>query len=212
MEKKIRIILADDHPIIRKGLKEIIADIPGIVVIDEAENGNELLRKMKNYRYDMIILDISMPDLSGIDAIKQIKRIDKSVKVLVFSIYSEDHYAVRFLKAGAHGYLQKICESSEIIEAVKSIADGRKYFSNEVYEKFILNMEKNFVFTPHELLSNREYEIMILFASGKKSSEIASELDVSEKTVSTYKKRILDKMNMKKYAELVKYVVENKLI
>ena len=212
MEKTIRIIIADDHPIIRKGLKEIIADIPGVIAIDEAENGNELIRKMENCKYDLIILDISMPDLSGIDAIKHINKIDKSVRILIFSIYSEDHYAVRFLKAGAHGYLQKICESSEIIEAVKSVTGGKKYFSNEVYEKFIMNKENNFIFTPHELLSNREYDIMLLLASGKKSSEIASELDVSEKTVSTHKKRILDKMSMKKNAELVKYVVENRLI
>ena len=209
---KIKVIIADDHPIVRKGLKEIVEEIPGVVVTDEAENGYEVLDKVTGENCDLLILDISMPGMGGLETLTKVKNISTTLKVLIFSIYSEDHYAIRFLKAGASGYLSKQSEPYAIVEAINTLIIGEKYFSDDVLQKYIRSKDSDFSLAPHETLSNREYEIMLLLASGKRISGVAKDLLISAKTVFTHKERIFQKMNIQESAELTQYAVEHDLL
>jgi len=210
--KTRRIIIADDHPIIRKGLKDILDEISDVEVADEVENGFDLLKKLENDSYDLIILDISMPGMSGLDAIRQIRALYGRVNILVFTIYSEEHYAIRFLKAGASGYVNKESDAIVIIEAINTALMGGMYYSKEILEKYVASKNRNFASSPHELLSNREYEVMLLIASGKRMTYIATELMISVKTVSTHKMRIFEKMNINSNSDLTQYASENNIL
>ena len=212
MENGFKVIIADDHPIVRKGLKEIVEEIRGVLSVDEAEDGFILIDKVAENDYDLIILDVSMPGINGLDTLYQLQLLKKTFKVIVFSIYSEDQYAIRFLKAGASGYITKDRDASDIIDAIQTVMNDGRYFSKDILEKFVLAKVSGFNDTPHEMLSNREYEIMLMLASGNKSSDIAIDLSISEKTVGTHKIRIFNKMNLQNMSELIHYAVEKNLI
>ncbi len=208
----IQILIADDHEMFREGIKRICEDNPDLVVAGEASNGNEVLEKVEKKEYDLLLLDIAMPGLNGLDTLKQLKTIQPKLRVLVLSMYPEDEYAVRAIKAGAAGYLTKAKASRELMEAIKKISDGGNYIDASVAEKLLFDMKPETLKPLHKTLSDREYQILTMIVSGKKVGEIAKELSLSVKTVSTYKVRILNKMEMKSTAELVKYAVEHKLI
>lgn len=208
----INIIIVDDHAVVRKGLKQIIEETPGFLVADEASSGTELLEKVKIHRYDVVILDISMPGKDGLDTLKELKQICPDLPVLVFTIYPEEQYAVRLLKAGASGYLNKECAPDELITAIERVTKGRKYVSPNLAELLAGNLESNGEAALHEILSDREFQVMCLIATGKTPTQIANELSLSINTISTYRIRILEKMKLKSNAEITHYAIKNRLV
>ena len=208
----IRILIADDHRIVREGLKQILAETPDMIVVDEASNGQEVLGKVWENDYDVVLLDISMPGRSGLDNLKQLKNEQPKLAVLVLSMYSEEQYAIRALRAGASGYMTKESAPDDLIEAIRKVSTGRKYISPTVAEKLAVSLEANDERPAHENLSDREYQVMCMIASGKTIKTIADELSLSVKTVSTYRTRILEKMRMKNNAELTHYSIQNRLV
>lgn len=208
----MKVLLTDDHHIVRDGLKQILAQISDIESIDEAKNGEETVLLVSEKSYDIVILDISLPDISGIDVLKKIKKEYPGVNVLMLSMHSQIHYALQALKMGASGYLTKDTASEELIDAVKKIADGGKYISPSLAEDIASRLDDNFQKQPHETLSEREFEIMLKIAKGLSLKEIGEELFISGKTVSTYRYRILEKMSIKKNAEITNYCLKNNLL
>lgn len=208
----IKIIIADDHAVVRTGLKQIIESDPNLKVMGEASSGFELIEKIQEGNYDVVLLDISMPGKDGLETLKEIKKIKPKLPVLIFTVYPEDQYAVRLLKAGASGYLNKECEPEELIEAIHRVAMGRKYVSENLAELLAQKLEDSSSVPLHELLSDREFQVLCLIASGKTIKEIAEELQLSSNTVSTYRIRILEKMKMKNNAELTHYAIKNGLV
>jgi DNA-binding NarL/FixJ family response regulator len=208
----IKILVADDHPIVRQGLKQILSEYPDMTVADEAGNGKEALSKVAKKDYDIVLLDISMPGRNGLDILKELKTKKPKLPVLVLSIYPEDQYAVRVLKLGAAGYLTKESVPEELVAAIRKVARGRKYVSNYLAEKLASDLEINAEKPLHENLSDREYQVMYMIASGKRLKEISEELSLSIKTISTYRSRIMDKMKMKNNAELIRYALQNSLV
>lgn len=208
----LKILIADDHAIVRQGLKQILADIPDKAIIEEASNGNEVLSKVRARVYDVLILDISMPGLSGLDVLKQLKSEKQDINVLMLSMHPEEQYAIRALKAGAAGYLTKESAPEELVAAIKKVSMGRKYVTASLAEKLAFNLGERSERPPHEYLSDREFQVLRLIASGKTVKEIAEEMFLSIKTISTYRSRIIEKMNMKTNAELTHYAIKNGLI
>lgn len=208
----IRILIADDHPVVRKGLKEIIEETADMRVADEASNGSEVLEKVSSKDFDAVLLDISMPGRSGLDILKEIKKRRPKLAVLVLSIHPEEQYAVQAFKAGAAGYLTKESAPDELLLALRKVSTGGKYVSLSLAEKIAYALETDREKSAHETLSPRENEVMLKIASGKTVTEIAKELYLSPKTISTYRTRILDKMGMKNNAELIRYAIKNKLV
>jgi DNA-binding NarL/FixJ family response regulator len=208
----IRILIADDHEMFREGIKRICEDNPDIVVAGEASNGNEALDSVAREEFDLLLLDIAMPGLSGLDTLKQLKTLKPKLRVLVLSMYPEDEYAMRAIKAGASGYLTKARASHELIEAIKKVSSGGNYINASVAEKLLFDMKPGQSGPLHETLSDREYQIFSMIVNGKKVGDIADELCLSVKTVSTYKARILNKMEMKSTAEMVKYAIDHELM
>ena len=208
----IRILIADDHPVVRKGLREIVEETRDIVVADEAGNGQEVLDKVRRGNFDVVLLDISLPGQSGLDILKQLKSEKVKLPVLMLSIYPEEQYAVRTLKAGASGYLTKTSSPDELTGAIRKVAKGRKYVSPELSEKLALELETSREKLLHETLSDREYQVMRMIASGKTVTDIAREISLSVKTISTYRARILEKMRIRNNAEITRYAMENRLI
>lgn len=208
----IKILIADDHPIVRKGLKEIIEETPGMKVVDEASNGQEVLEKIFKKDINVVLLDISMPGRSGLDILRDIKRQKPKLVVLVLSMHPEEQYAVQALKEGASGYLTKESAPDELLTALRKVSSGGKYVSSSLAEKLAYALEKDGEKPPHETLSVREYEVMCMIASGKTVNEIARELFLSPKTISTYRARILEKMRVKNNAQLVRYAIKNRLV
>lgn len=208
----MKILVADDHAIVRAGIKQILTSINDISIIDEASEGSEVLKKASSEYYDIIVLDISLPDMNGLDILKKLKVEQPDLHVLILSIHSEEQYAVRVLKAGASGYLTKASAPEELIKAIMKIVGGEKYVSEALAEKLAKNLEGKSKNLPHELLSDREFQIMRMIAQGKTIKEIAGELFISDKTVSTYRARLLLKMGMKNNSELTHYVTINGLL
>jgi two-component system invasion response regulator UvrY len=208
----IRILVADDHSVVRQGVKQILADVSDMVVKDEAQNGSETLEKVLQNDYDVVLLDISMPGRSGLEVLEDIKNQRPKLAVLILSMHPEEQYAVRALRAGASGYLTKASAPQELIGAIRKVAGGGKYVTSSLAEKLADELEIDTEKLPHERLSNREHQVMLMLAAGKSVSDIACELCLSVKTISTYRTRIMDKMGMKKNAELTLYAVRNKLI
>ena len=208
----IKILIADDHPIVREGLKQILAETSNMVVTDEASNGQGLLNKVWKKDYDVVLLDISMPGRSGLDILKQLRIERPKLPVLILSIHPEEQYAVRALKAGASGYLTKKSAPDELITAIWKVSQGRKYVSSSLAEKLAFELEIDTEKPPHETLSDREYQVMCMIASGKTVKEIAEELLLSVKTVSTHRSRILEKMKLKSNAKLIHYAIKNRLV
>jgi two-component system invasion response regulator UvrY len=208
----IKIIIADDHPIVRAGMKQIIAEASDLVVADEADDGHKLLSKTRKGNFDVVILDITMPHMDGLDVLKQLKIEKPKLPVIVLSMHPEDQYALRVLKAGASGYVTKASAPDELINAIRKVCRGGKYISPAIAEKLAFQLDANFKEMPHEALSDREYQVLCMLASGKTVTEMADELALSVKTISTYRARILEKMDMKNNAELIHYAIQNELV
>ncbi|GFE58606.1 response regulator transcription factor [Geobacter sp. AOG1] len=207
-----RILVADDHAIFREGLKQVIGSTVDMTVVDEAINGQELLNKIQSNEYDLVILDISMPGRNGLDVLVEMKNIKPKLPVLVMSMHPEEQYALRAYKSGASGYLTKGSPSHDLIDALQKISLGKKYVSSALAESLVNGLSENNQQDLIHSLSNREYQVMSLIASGKPVGKIAVELSLSVKTVSTYRAHILRKLNMKNNAELTRFVIENKLL
>ena len=208
----IKLIIADDHPIVREGLKQIIADSQHFTVSDEAGDGPELLDKVRKEDFDVIILDLKMPGMDGLDVLKQLKVEKPRIPVIILTVHPEAQYALRILRAGASGYLTKESVSTELITAIRKVHRGGKYISPSLAEKIAFALDTDSEKMLHETLSDREYQVMYMIASGKTVTEIAEEISLSVKTISTYRARILEKMNMKTNAELTRYAFQNSLI
>ncbi|MCD6391319.1 MAG: response regulator transcription factor [Dehalococcoidia bacterium] len=208
----ISILVVDDHPVVREGLKQILQGMPETVVLDEAGSAQETLGKISENDYDMVILDISLPDRNGLDVLKDLRRMKPVLRILVVTMHPEEQYALRTLKAGAYGYLTKDAASDELVLATRTICSGRKYIGLSVAEKLAFALDTEAEKLPHELLSNREYQVMCMIASGKTTTEIARELMLSVKTVSTYRSRILSKMRLKNNMELIHYAIKHRLV
>ena len=212
MNSKIEILIADDHAIVRSGLKQILEETPDIVVAGEAANGREVLEKLRGRRWDVLVLDITMPGRSGLDILKDIRQINPSLPVLVLSMHAEEQFATRMIKAGAAGYLNKESAPEELVKAIRKVYGGGRYVSAAQAERMVAELAGDTSKMPHERLSDREYEILCLFASGKTATQVAQQLSISVKTVSTYRSRILDKMQMSTNAELTHYAIKNGLV
>lgn len=209
----MKIIIADDHALIRRGLKEILQQVKGLVLLDEADNGAELLLKISENDYDIVVLDISMPGKSGLDVLKDIRKIKPELPVLILSVYPEEQYAIRVLKAGASGYMTKDSAPDDLINAIIKIVGGGKYISPSLAEILAAEVKSGGVIKHlHENLSDREFQVMKKLAAGKTVKEISEELFLSPKTVSTYRTRIYEKMKFSSKAELTGYAIKNELI
>jgi len=204
-----RIILADDHSFIRLGLIQILKDEYPSVEIKEVSDGEMLIKEVTLHDWDLVISDLDMPGRSGLEALEQIKLIKPELPVIILSIYTEDLYAVRVLRAGASGYLNKNAAPDELINAIKRISLGRKYITSEIAEKLLLNKDYK---KPHEKLSNREFEIFKLLAAGKTVSHIAQSLSLALTTVSTHRSRIMEKLSLTTNAELARYAIAHRII
>lgn len=208
----IKILIADDHAIIREGLKQIISGTPDMAVVAEASNGEDVLEKVSANKYDVILLDISMPGRSGLDILRQLKIEKPKLPIMMLSVHPEEQYAVRALRAGASGYLTKESAPDELIAAIRKISQGRKYVSSSLAEKLAYELGIDVKKLRHEVLSDREFQVMCMFASGKTVKEIAAELSISIPTIRTYRIRILEKMKMKNIAEIIHYAVKQGLV
>jgi len=208
----MKVIIADDHSIVRKGLKQILLEEYPFAEVAEASNAEELINLTMSDGWDVVITDLSMPGRSGLDALRQIREAFPKLPVLVLSMHPEDQYAIRVLKAGASGYLNKDTAQDELVQAMRKVLVGKKYISTKVAEQMADAIEGNNEMALHELLSDREFDVLKMLASGKSVSEIAVSLSLSSTTVSTYRARIMEKMKMKSNADLTRYALENKLI
>jgi DNA-binding NarL/FixJ family response regulator len=208
----IKICIADDHAIVRAGLKQIVAEESDMTVSGEAENAHELMELIKQDHHDLIILDINMPGKSGLEALKDLKTAYPDLPVLILSMYSEDQYGLRAMRAGADGFLKKVSAPDELVRAIRQIKSGSKYISQELAEKLAVSIDLNRDSLLHEKLSDREYQIMCAIASGQSADEIAQEISISVHTVYSYRNRIFEKMNLKTNVELTQYVIQNKLV
>lgn len=212
MTDMIRVLVADDHPLLRNGLRQILAQERDLMVGAEAEDSDQTLEYVEREPWDIIILDIAMPGRSGLDVLREIRRKHPELPVLVLSMHSEDQFAVRAIKAGANGYISKDNAAAEVVRAIRKILTGKKYVSAKLAEILADSLNAAAVRPPHEALSDREFQVLCQLASGKTVSQIASEITLSVKTVSTYRARILEKMNMRNNAELTRYAIQNSLV
>jgi len=210
--KKIRILIADDHPIVREGYKKILMSQPDMDVTGEAGNGQEVLDLIQKKDFDLILLDISMPGRSGLEILKELKGQKPHLPVMILSIYPEEQYAVRAFRDGASGYLTKASTPKELISAIRKVSQGGRYVTEALAEKLTYFLHGDVEKVPHEKLSDREYQVMLLIASGKTVTQIAEELCLSVKTISTYRRHILEKMQFTTNAEITMYAIQNKLL
>lgn len=208
----IRVLIADDHAIVRAGLKQILADTKDIVVATEAESGLEAIKLCRKKDCQVMLLDISLPDRSGIEVLKQVKKEAPKIAVLMLSMHREDQYAIRSLKAGAAGYLNKQSAPKELVNAIRQVAKGQKYVSPALAQELARQIGEDQDRPLHETLSDREYQTLTMIASGKSVTDIASELTLSVKTVSEYRSRLLAKMKLKNSAELTHYAIKHQLV
>jgi two-component system invasion response regulator UvrY len=205
-----KFLIIDDHPIVRKGIHQMLDELPGQNLVEEASSAGDGLKAFNEVIHDLVLLDINLPGRGGLDLIKDLKKICPGVKILIVSMYPEEQYAIRALKSGAMGYLTKSSAPDELLMAVTRILKGDRYITQSIAEKIFDEFEQKCM--PHETLSNREFEVMKMIAGGRSLKEISNLLSLSEKTVSTYRTRILDKMDMHTNADLIRYALQNKLI
>lgn len=208
----IQILVADDHSIVRKGVKQIVEETSDITVTAEACNGAETLNRASHTAFDVLVLDIAMPDMNGIDVLRQLRNQGCCVPVLILSMYPETYYAVRLLRLGASGYLTKDRAPEELITAIRTVSQGKRYITPTLAESLVENLDNDGTIPQHKALSDREFQVLIMIGSGKTVNQIAEKLNLSAKTISTYRTRILEKMRMTTNAQLTHYVVRNKLV
>ena len=208
----IKVLVADDHEIVRQGLKTIISEHSDLSIAGEAENGNQVLKILKKTKADVVLLDFDMPEKNGLDTLIELKALYPKLPVMILSIFPEDHYGTRFLKAGASGYLQKSSATDQLIDAIRKVFNGGKYISSALTDRLVTNLNRDHERPLHESLTDREFQVFCLLATGKKLKEIADELCLSINTISTYRSRILQKMDMSSNADVIRYAIKNKLV
>jgi len=208
----INILLADDHQMFREGIKQVLSIYSDIKICGEAGSGREVLELIQKDRFNVLVLDISMPGMNIFDLLTEVKKIATELPVLILSMHPEEQYALRLLKAGISGYVTKESAAEELLNAIRKVNSGGKYISAKLAETIAFSFESDTVSGTHSDLSNREYEVMCMLAKGKTLKEIADELFISQKTVTTYRARILAKLNLKNNVELTRYALENKII
>lgn len=209
---RIKLLIVDPHPVVRAGIRFFLQDSKNCTIIGEALNGQDAIRLARQIEVNVILIEIALHDRNGIDVIKQIKREFPEIALIVFSSHREDQYAIRALKAGASGFLSKHCEQLELLTAIEQVASGLKFVSPELAQELANNLNNEHASEPHKLLSDREYQTMMMIASGKSVSDIARELSLSVKTISEYRARILIKMKLRHNAELTHYAIKNELV
>ena len=208
----IRVVIADDHTIVREGLKQLLQASPDLDIVGEARDGYEVLQRVRETEFDVLLLDMSMPGKSGMELIRQIKTEKPKLRVLVLSMHQEHQYAVRAIKAGASGYLTKESATTQLVSAIRKVAGGGAFITAEVAEQLALGAMPQVGGPPHASLSDREYQVFHLLVSGKSVSEIAERLKLSVKTVSTHKARLMEKMGLANQADLIRYAIRHRLI
>jgi DNA-binding NarL/FixJ family response regulator len=208
----IRIVVADDHTIVREGLKQLLSAAGDLAVVGEAQNGNEVLHRVRALDFDVLLLDMSMPGKSGIELIKQVRTEKPKLRILVLSMHEEEQYAVRAIKAGASGYLTKESATAQLVSAIRKVAGGGAFITDSVAQQLALGAMPQTEGPPHGTLSDREFQVFRELVSGKAVTDIAAQLNLSVKTVSTHKARIMQKMNMSNPAELIRYAIHHRLV
>ena len=208
----IRVFIADDHPLTRKGIKQTLDDASDILVCGEAGSGSEVIKAVMQIDFDVLVLDVVMPDGGGFEVLNQLKNNSLDFYTIVLSMYPEDQYALRALKAGASGYLTKDSIPEELIVAIRKVATGGKFITSSLAERLAFEISGENSADPHEILSDREFQVICLLASGRTLTEIANELSISNKTISTYRTRILGKLGLRNTAEIIRYALQNKLV
>jgi len=208
----IRLLIVDDHTIVRHGLRQVVSESVDIEVAAEAGSSAEAVRLLRENTYDLVLLDISLPDKNGIETLKQIKREKPELPVIMLSMHGEDEFGVRALKAGASGYVHKQSAHDQLVAAIRQVASGRRYISPDLAEELARSIGEPSEKRPHELLSDREFDTLRMLASGKSLTQIAESLSISPKTVSVYRTRLLEKMKLKNNAEIAHYAIKNGLI
>ncbi len=208
----LKVLIADDHPVVRQGVKQILAEELQLKQFGEARNAREVLENVSKKQWDILILDINLPDMNGLEILRQLKKVHPDLPVLVLTVFDEDQIAIRVLKAGAAGFVTKETMPNELISAVKKIHSGGKYVSPSLAEKLVFNIYAEDEKPVHHKLSNREYQVICLIAAGKSVKQIAEELYLSIQTIRTYRTRILEKMEMNTDAELIHYAIQHGLI
>lgn len=208
----INILIVDDHAIVRRGIREIVEEVPQMAMVDEAENGRQALKKIAASSYDLVLLDIAMPGENGLEILRQIKKVQPQILVIILSMYSDENYVFRAWKAGADGYVTKDNTPDDLVDAITKVMQGESYISPSLQGETDETMESQSKALIHEGLTNREFQITIMIASGKSVTEIAKELYLSVKTISTHRANILKKMRMKNNAEITHYVINEGLI
>ena len=208
----INVVVVDDHAVVREGIKRIVSESGGMTVSGEASDGHEAIRVIKNQPCDVVLLDITMPNKSGLDVLKELHAASPRLPVLVLSMHPEDQYAVRVLRAGASGYVTKDSAPAKLVHAIRKVVRGGKYVSPSLAEKLVYDLGTDTAKPVHEILSDREYQVLCMIASGKTVTEVAQELALSVKTISTYRARLLEKLNMKNNAELTRYAIKEGLV
>jgi len=208
----LRVLIADDHPVIRRGIKHVLMEIVDRVEADEASKGCEVLERISKQRYDVVLLDITMPDMNGIDVLKQIRMFQPDLPVLMLSMHREDLYAIRAIQAGASGYLTKECASEDLVLAIRTVLKGSKYITSSLAQKLASELDASSHKKLHKKLSDRELQVIQLITSGKTIKEIADEMSLSVKTISTYRSRVLQKLNLRNNAEIACYALKEELV
>lgn len=211
MSNKIHVLIADDHAIVRQGLKQILSETEDLVITGEADDGSEALQLARLQPWDVFLLDVSMPNRNGIDTLKQLKKEFPRLPVLILSMHPEEQYALRALKAGASGYLTKQSAPEQLVNAIRQVASGKKYVSPAVAQQLIEALSDDTDKLPHERITDREYQVLVMIAAGKSQTQIADKLNLGVATVSTYRARLLEKMGLKSTAELIRYGLEHDL-
>ncbi|MBL10211.1 MAG: DNA-binding response regulator [Acidiferrobacteraceae bacterium] len=211
-QNNIKIFIVDDHAVVRQGLKHIVSQAKDLEVVGEAENGWDALENIPGQEIDVVLMDIEMPHKTGLEALVQLKSMAPKLPVIILSIFEEEQYGIRLIQSGAAGYLSKTCPPEQLIEAVRKVAEGGKYISPSLGEKLVMSIVSNSGTSVHENLSNREYQVFFMLASGKKVKEVAKDLSISINTVNTHRSRILAKMNLENNSEIIRYALKNKLV
>ncbi len=208
----IRILIADDHPLLRNGLRQVISQEPDLEVAGEAEDSDQVLKQLNEQSYDVVILDLMMPGRGGLDVLREIRLNFPQLPILILSMHAEEQFAIRAIKAGASGYLSKGNSGVEVVKAIRRVVTGKKYVSPSLAEMLANALDHDAERPPHEALSDREFQVLCKIASGMTVSQIAAEIALSVKTISTYRARVLEKMNMQTNAELTRYAIQNGLV